>query len=384
MAEFENRTGIWPIDAAWFDGKSARRHPVQIHWSEDGIRITGNELAQIHWNFRDLELVSKSGGRFVLTNHTESEPRLAISQPGALADLTAFAPQLESGPKGLGSRRAVKVSAVLVASMAALMGFLYVAPVFIVPFIPDSFAKNLGVDMVNMVSSLGGFCQSEQGSAALDQLTLELAGGELAGGLTVQVIDHQMVNAFAASGGQIVLMRGLIDAAESGDEIAGVLAHEIGHVEHRHPLTNLVRALGFEIFLTSLGGDLGDTSNFILSMSFSREAEREADISAIRMLNEANISPTGLARFFDRLSGEDEDESADGFFGGLASLASSHPPTGERAALARTEGQNGAEYDNPLTDEDWKALQMICQATESDEAGPDGEVEDDASKHPSN
>ena len=114
------------------------------------------------------------------------------------------------------------------------------------------------------------------------------------------VLKDRSVNAFAAPGGHVVVLSGLIDEAKSGDEVAGVLAHEIAHVIHRHPMESLVRAMGLAVLAEALSGDgLGGTAAMLLAVTaYSREAEAEADATAVALLEGSRgLRSVGLDRF---------------------------------------------------------------------------------------
>lgn len=115
-------------------------------------------------------------------------------------------------------------------------------------------------------------------------------------------------NAFALPGGHVVVNSGLIVDAKRPEEVAGVLAHEIAHVMRRHSLRNLVSNIGLSIIMQTLFGDfegllgfIADNSSFLLRQSFSREYEHEADNLGWDYLMRANIDPSGLKDFFERL-----------------------------------------------------------------------------------
>jgi predicted Zn-dependent protease len=118
-----------------------------------------------------------------------------------------------------------------------------------------------------------------------------------------------MANAFALPGAVVFLTRDLIEEADGPDEVAGVLAHELAHVEHRDALSHMIRnaVLGGVWAMT-----LGDYSGFMVidpktayetaSLQFSREAEAEADEAALRTLSARGISAQGMVNFLERNS----------------------------------------------------------------------------------
>ena len=114
-------------------------------------------------------------------------------------------------------------------------------------------------------------------------------------------------NAFALPGGQIVITDGLVKMLDDiPDATLGVLAHELGHVEHRHGLDLVVRA---SLVSALVGVVIGDASGFLatvpatlVTQGYSRDAERASDAHAAAMLHAGGISPAVMATFFERLA----------------------------------------------------------------------------------
>ena len=96
----------------------------------------------------------------------------------------------------------------------------------------------------------------------------------------IQVIDSPEVNAFTLSGGRIYVNKGLLKFCDSAEQLAAVLAHEMGHVEKRHTISKLVKEFGLKIVFSVLGGDvllLNELWETVLSSKFDRYQEKEAD-----------------------------------------------------------------------------------------------------------
>jgi predicted Zn-dependent protease len=144
------------------------------------------------------------------------------------------------------------------------------------------------------------------------------------------VVDDPEVNAFALPGGFVTVNKGLLDSAESGDEVAAVLAHELQHVLRRHGTQRMLRELGASTLLSALfgGTDIAvpakATHDFV-SNAYDRGQESEADEKGLALLVKAGLDPRGMSRFFDRLAKT-----------GLAppALLSTHPDPGDRAEKA--------------------------------------------------
>jgi predicted Zn-dependent protease len=199
------------------------------------------------------------------------------------------------------------------------------------------------------------FCEAAPGRRALDELTGRLSQAAASPyQFRISVMDLDVPNAFALPGGRIVVFRGLIDFAESADEVAGVLAHEMGHVTYRHGTEGIVKSLGLAFFFGVMLGDLGSgaiglAGETLVSTAYSRDAETEADGAALELLGRAGLRAEGVAEFFARLQETYGDMPA------ALALLSTHPTNESRAQ--RFTGATGAAA---LSEGDWQALKAIC------------------------
>ncbi len=138
--------------------------------------------------------------------------------------------------------------------------------------------------------------------------------------------EDEEVNAFALPGGFVVVNSGLVANCETLEQLAGVLAHEIQHVEQRHSLEAIYKQLGFDAMWSVVIGDMSGIVSLIASdlaeLSFSRDAEREADIEGFKALHKANINPVGMVDFFAKLGHSHSSDSQ---------WLSTHPSNHERA-----------------------------------------------------
>ncbi|MEZ4721922.1 MAG: M48 family metallopeptidase [Flavobacteriales bacterium] len=123
-----------------------------------------------------------------------------------------------------------------------------------------------------------------------------------------KLVDDPLVNAVTLPGGNIIVFRGLLDFAETPEEVAAVLAHEIAHVEKRHVVQKLVTELGLTFLVTVItGGDatlIHEISRTLISGVFSRSQESEADEYGMNLMLKAQIDPRSLAAFFRKLNRE--------------------------------------------------------------------------------
>ena len=241
---------------------------------------------------------------------------------------------------------AVIVSALVV--IGALKGLDLVARA-----IPYSWEQQLG-DAIS-----GDFgaqaCRAPSGQKALDDLARRLSPSDRS--IRIGVVNIPIVNAVALPGGRILVFRGLIDEARSPDEVAGVVAHEIGHVENRHVMVALLRRFGLGLLIGS-GGSAAEYGQALLDARYSRAAESEADEFSVKQLLQAGISPAATAGFFRRMSKEEV-----GMGGPLVYLAS-HPPSDERRRRFEAAAASGRMSFGPaLSPAQWAALRSICAGT---------------------
>jgi predicted Zn-dependent protease len=152
----------------------------------------------------------------------------------------------------------------------------------------------------------------------------------------VYIIEDPTINAFALPGGYVVLHIGLLLAAESAEEVLGVLAHEVSHVTLRHGIRKLLDSLGLLLIVKAVLGDpsgiwgeLINNGAFLLDQKFSRGFEREADETGFLYLVNARIDPRGMIGFFQRLREESEKTGTLALEETLNFL-STHPDPGSR------------------------------------------------------
>lgn len=150
------------------------------------------------------------------------------------------------------------------------------------------------------------------------------------------VKDDPQVNAFAGPGGVVVVYSGLIAKTDSAEELAGVLAHEIQHVEGRHTLQAMIHSAGWAAVLAVTLGDISAISGVLIhqvgNLRHSRKLEREADVGGVKALARAGISPAAMTKFFEKLAAEQKKSGGDAGF----ELLSTHPATEDRLAEVAT------------------------------------------------
>jgi beta-barrel assembly-enhancing protease len=194
----------------------------------------------------------------------------------------------------------------------------------------------------------------DKADAPLAHQAVQEIGAKLTNGsaykYTFTIVDDAAVNAFAMPGGYVVVHSGLIRRADTAEELAGVLAHEVQHVEKRHNLKNLAHSLGVTAALALVLGDVSavaaGAAEHLATTRFSRGSETEADLEGMKMLDAAGIDPKGMRSFFKKMM-DDQKVS-------LPAILSTHPASEARFALIDANLPKGKTY--AALPYDWKAV----------------------------
>jgi beta-barrel assembly-enhancing protease len=354
------------------DGETAESREVLASFHDEGlcIYLERNELPLL-WSYAGITLLDDPGARaFVRMRHKEAgEALFTIEDVLFVDELFKRIPRLAT-PQARARRLLSGVLAALIC-LGGFAGLIWVGLPLLAAFaadqVPLAWERRIKDAVYEPVlRDLGATenvtvprrCADPDGIEALDRLTRKLSA--VAGPayvFQVVVLDLKMNNAFALPGGHIVFTRGFLEFAESGNEFAGVLAHEMSHVLLHHGLRRLIEGFGLRLALGfAFGGGLtsdlaGSITTFLLTASYSREAELQADASAIALLNEAKLASDGFTRYLDRLTRTEGDKAK------ALHIVATHPSNEERIRAARLIQAPGAPA---MTESDWRALKGIC------------------------
>lgn len=349
--------------ARYFDGKTAVERPVTVELDLHGLTISGSSINTIRWPLSKLRSIDRqaAGMPFRLASETDPDARLVIANDTFTAELLKLAPQLKSGFSLRSLKGFAAIVAIALASVALLSYLtLVLAPRLIAFAMPDSWRQALGAQIESSFTEGMKACNSLEARAVLDRLQKRIRENNPdLPPFTLSVYETPIVNAFALPGGRIAVFSSLIATADTPEELAGVVTHEIGHVANRHSEAQLVRAVGLQLLLSlasggSGGNHLGELASVLTILQYSRDAEREADDYAQKTMSSARIDPLGLKHFFEKIQKLDGDSS---ILGELGNMLSTHPVTQERIdAIKPLVGPSRPV----LTPEDWATLRKIC------------------------
>jgi len=237
--------------------------------------------------------------------------------------------------------------------------------------VPAEWEARLGDAALGQIAQIigaeGGFayCDTDPDSLAnraIDRFTAEVMDGTNSPfDASISLVKSEVPNAFALPGGRSFYFSALLEQTNSADEFAGVMAHELGHVVHRHGMENLIASSATGLLV---GFVLGDMTNIsvaaaigatLIDSRFSRDAEREADRFAAEAAVRLGFDPGALANLLERVAGDS------GMSQSLAFL-SSHPLTAERRIeLERIARESAAAPHAPVfSAAEWQAIKTMC------------------------
>lgn len=362
-AETEPETKAAPFEAIYFDGRSNQKRQVELVFGP-ALEISENGVFLAAWAYSDIRRLDSPKGLMRLRAITAPElARLELHTPALQDQILNFCRLLEGdGYREISTRSIVGWSLVAAASIGGMIWFgVPYAADRIAPLIPLSWEKRLGDAADHQTRSIfkGKTCQASKGAQALGKLSARLqAAANLYLPATIEVISSKTPNAFALPGGKVYLFSELLAKSESQDEISGVLAHELGHLQHRDHLRRLIANGGGAYLFGLLFGDVTGAgalifaSRTLFNAAHSRGAEAEADVFAAQTMERLGRPSKAMGSLLLRITGRESD--------GLFTILHDHPLSEDRLEqLSRLD--KGATGPALLTDEEWKALKAICE-----------------------
>jgi len=360
--------------AIFYDGVTSARHVVSVELDSPMLNVRGaGDRLLARWPCGELEPLAAPDGVLRLGQVGSAVlARLDIRDAALAAAIGEMALSVDrSGSIQRRGRRHViawSIAATISLVLAGIFGVPALADL-LAPMIPQVVERRLGEAVDGQVRAMLGSGQKERplecgaadaekaGRAALTRLMARLEGAaRLPIPLQVAVVRRSEGNAFAIPGGRIYVFEGLIDKAETADELAGVIAHEMGHVAHRDGTRSVLAGAGLSFLFGMVLGDFGGggavvfAAHAVVKSSYSRDVETRADVYSADLVARAGGDPRALGTMLKRIAGANHP--------GMTLLLD-HPDTEKRVAAinAVTTPRTAAALIEPA---EWLALKRIC------------------------
>ena len=333
-----------------FDGLTADQHEVIVEAEGDALILIRDDQREAV-PVSELKVIDEDGRTLSLSRTGKPGWRLLLEKPvdDSVGNILPRAHRYGGWIDRIGLGRATAT----LAGVAAVVLFIgYSAPAWLAPLVPASWERNLGTALVGDFGD--NACRDPAAKNALQKMAIRIEPHAPAP-IAMTLIDVGIFNAAALPGGQIVVFDGALEEVENPDAMAGVLAHEIAHVRRRHVTQALIRELGIGALVRLFAGGVGANAEQLVSLSYTRANEAEADADAIAALDRANIDPRPTAALFQRL------DKQDGNFDTVEWL-NSHPRSKKRAQLFAASYKPGRSYQPSLSASEYRIIRQACPA----------------------
>ncbi len=350
---------------AFFDGRSAEKYLVDVELTPQEIILQRTGHEPVRWAYSHLRWAAETSPFHI--EHRVDDKNGERLETLVVEDLDFYESVLKIAPtrfsatgKGPNFNWKLYSAGILVLIFSAYV-FIKTVPSFLadqmVEKIPIEWEVTVGQSILKMFPVVQ---KPDQEVIKVLQDTVDILKQSLQGtpppyDLKVYILPVKQVNALALPGGPIVIFEGLLYKAESPEELAGVLAHEIQHILLRHSTRGILRNMAESMLVTIFLGDMNSVMEGIVQLAgqletlgLSREMEAEADQKG--MLS-ANIDPHGMIRIFEKLMQEESKELPQGKTvskeNDFSSYFSTHPSGQNR--LARLEKQMNSHANKTWT-----------------------------------
>src|SRR5882724_4437914 len=356
----------------YLDGRSAARRQASVRLAASGLEIALADGTRLWWPFRDVRQTQGfyAGEQIRLERGSPFPEILLVDDTAFLTALHTTAPGFGRKFHNPGRRRArvlFTIGAALTSIAAGAVLYVWGIPAaagVVAARLPVSWEARLGPAAVEQLTASKRRCVYQEREEAIGTIVKRLLDPQPKAPYTFRVIvvDDSTVNAFAVPGGQVVLLRGLVERARTPEELAGVLAHELQHVLQRHTTRLLLQHASTGLLLAAVSGDITgvvaygiESARVLGTLRYSRHLESEADVEGLRMLLAAEVDPQGMIAFFETLRG------AERSLPGASRYLASHPLAVERVeSLKRLAEYNPKKFQPLLPDRDWRDLRRVC------------------------
>ncbi len=359
----------------YLDGQTAARQRVSIQLMRLGLHVTTERGDTLWWPYEEIRQTQGfySGEQVRIERGGEFAEALLVSDKEFLVQLHQIAPELATkfhDPARRKTRGRLALLAALASIGILVVLYLWGIPAlsgFVASLVPVSWEERLGQAVVEHLAPPAIRCTDTNRTPVISEILTALTTHSPTSPYTIRVIlvNDSSINAFAAPGGTIVLLRGLLEKTQTPEELAGILAHELQHILNRHSTRALIQHVSMGLLLAAITGNTSGTAAYGLegarilgSLRYSRQNEEAADAGGMRMLLEAGIDPMGMIAFLELLKKRTSESPS------ILKYLSTHPGTEDRIEkLKSLAGQSQHRPAKLLAGHDWSEIKKICQAT---------------------
>ena len=369
--------------AHYLDGRTATRHCVTLTISPAALQIAMPDGSSKQWPYGEIRQTQGTyrGEPVRLEFGPEPAEAVVVSSPALLTEIHTAAPALAQHfhhPSWRQTRLAWTLGAGLGVVLLLIGLYRWGIPGIAsaaTPYVPTTWEESLGRKIVEQLAPETQQCRDPNRLRKIDEVVQTLAATHPSSPyrITLSVVDNPGINAFAAPGGQLVILRGLLEQTTSAEQLAGVLAHELQHVYLRHSTRAILEQTAGTLLLTAVSGDLSGGLAWGLqgaqtmgSLHYSRTHEEEADIEGLRMMQAAHLDPAAVIAFYGTLQKSEQDHA------GPPDFLSTHPDMGRRlATLLALAGPTPTDARPLLPGEDWMDIRSLCRIQAARRSSPD-------------
>jgi beta-barrel assembly-enhancing protease len=366
MNDVSNPTARTTFRARWFRGEAPVGEDAEVQVTPAGL-VVRSATAAATWPYDALRQRERPRhGEPVRLARADTAEMIVCADHDLLRVLRAAAP--EAAARVRASHAPPVVAIVLIGGAVAVALALWLG----IPAgarllsggVPPAWEERFGAAVIEQAAPAAKRIEDPRVTAPLAQLLDRLVAARDGGTYTYRltVVDAPEVNAFAAPGGHLAIHRGLLEFAQSPEEVAGVLAHEIAHVEERHVTQALLQKASLGVLVAIAFGDAGgpavELARALGELSYSREAELEADARGFERMVAAGVDPDAIVGFLARM------DPAEGGAPATIEFLSTHPAAEQRVRRLRDRlgTVERREWTPALAAEEWQALRAALNA----------------------
>lgn len=371
------------VSGTFFDGHVSKPHEVNISLGKGSLAFSLPDDPIIRrWYYKDLRNQDEyiKDRPLTLVNRLFPSQQLIIEDQNAAQTVLLSLPRSKRSDAKVSTRIPVLLGLSLALIPTIILSFwvLKHSSGFIARLIPYAWEKPIAEALVPELNEARAYagkypCRAETQKIYLQKILARLAkGSKLPEKVEFVVSPEKDVNAFALPGDIIMINQGLLNYVQSDQELAGVIAHELGHLTRKHVMENLVHMVGVQVVISAMAGGsdamnrIGGAGAQIYALSHSRDHEREADQSAVDYMTAAGLSTNGLGDFLERIEKRDSLLTKVREYD-ISEYLLSHPTLKDRQDILSKGYAAKAKPSAVLTPADIKALRsagtLACPAT---------------------